>query len=73
MKLEARQATGFSLPPGIVPNYVNPEFRGKEITILAIVCSIISSIFILIRVYTRIWIIRSFGKDDGTLSPDGTN
>jgi hypothetical protein len=59
----------FIFPDGVVPNYINPEHRGKEITITAIVFTAITALFILCRMYTRLWIIRSFGKDDGECLP----
>ena len=59
----------FVFPPGVVPNYDNPEHRGQGITIAAIVGTAITAIFIICRLYTRIWISRSFGKDDGECFP----
>lgn len=54
-------------PPGVVPNLANPEWQGMTtIIVTAIFLSIALTAF-SIRLFTRIHVVRGFGKDDGTL------
>lgn len=46
------------------PNYVNPERHGNAVIIVAAVCFTLAFLVLLIRIYTRIHISRSFGLDD---------
>jgi hypothetical protein len=58
------------LPPAAViaswpaPNYENPATRGPALLVLNSVFLAISSIFVLLRVYTRVFMVKSFGWDD---------
>ncbi|KAI9883866.1 MAG: hypothetical protein M1823_004357 [Watsoniomyces obsoletus] len=53
-------------PPGIVSNFDNPESRKELVVIAAIVCPIISGLFLTLRLYTRTFITRTLGWDDYT-------
>ena len=46
------------------PNYVNPETQGPGITISGITFMTLATILVMLRVYVRGWLIRSFGWDD---------
>lgn len=51
-------------PPGVVPNFVNPVSRGSYlITVNAVLLSI-TTLFVLMRFYTRIFLARAIGWDD---------
>ena len=53
-------------PPGQISNFENPESRGPAIVILcSVFIGIMWPIFIL-RLYSKVWVIRRFGWDDGT-------
>lgn len=65
MAVNQYTTTGFLIPPSVVPNYENSEQKGQSIQTLAILCSIISTFFVLLRLYTRVYLSRAFGKDDG--------
>lgn len=52
-------------PPGVTPNFVNPEHKGKEIIVLGILGIVCSTLFLLMRIYTKIRINRSFKSEDG--------
>ncbi|MCJ1401861.1 hypothetical protein MMC11_005078 [Xylographa trunciseda] len=54
-------------PPGITPNFVNPP-RDSSPLILTIIFLTLSLIFVSMRLFTRIVLLRGFGWDDGTLS-----
>ena len=52
-------------PPGQTSNFENPESRGPAIVVLCCVfMGIMWPIFIL-RLYSKVWVIRRFGWDDG--------
>ena len=52
-------------PPGQTSNFIDPESRGPAIIILcSVFIGIMWPIFIL-RLYSKVWVIRSFGWDDG--------
>lgn len=52
-------------PPGVIPNFENPPSEAKLIIIISTICLCFMIPIALIRVYSRIWITRSFGWDDG--------
>ena len=52
-------------PPGVTPNFVNPEHRGKEIVTLGILGMVCSTLFLLMRIYTKSRINRAFASEDG--------
>ena len=54
-------------PPGITPNFINPP-RDSAPLILTIVFLTLSLIFVSMRLFTRLILLRGFGWDDGTLS-----
>ena len=52
-------------PPGQISNFENPESRGPAIVIL---CSVFIGIMwpiLILRLYSKVWLIRRFGWDDG--------
>ncbi|MCJ1461458.1 hypothetical protein MMC07_000055 [Pseudocyphellaria aurata] len=51
-------------PPGVTANFVNPEQKGKEIYTLGILGIISSTLFLLMRIYTKVRINRSFKSED---------
>ena len=54
-------------PAGIIPNFIDPP-RDSAPLILTIIFLILSLIFVSMRLFTRIVLLRGFGWDDGTLS-----
>lgn len=52
-------------PPGQTSNFNNPESRGPAIiTVCSVFVGIMWPILVL-RLYSKVWVIRSFGWDDG--------
>jgi hypothetical protein len=51
-------------PNGTIPNFVNPPNIGYRQTTTNIVVLVIMIIVVFLRLYTRIFIVRSFGYDD---------
>lgn len=55
-------------PAGQSSNFENPNTRGPAVVV---VCSVFIAImwpFLLLRLYSKVWVIQSFGWDDGKLS-----
>jgi hypothetical protein len=51
-------------PPGVTPNFAHPESRGYRITLTLIVCLVLCTGVVLLRLYTRYFITRMVGADD---------
>lgn len=54
----------FPAPPGVTPNYTNPEIRSFGIVPLGALFTTLSTIVLALRLYTKARIIRIFGWDD---------
>ena len=54
-------------PPGVTSNFSNPENRGPAIVVLCSVFIALMWPIFLLRLYSKLWVIRSFGWDDGKL------
>lgn len=51
-------------PPGITPNFENPETKAPQLISVVVGFLTVTSFFVLLRVYTRIYISKAFGIDD---------
>lgn len=60
-----------ALPPpsGVVPNFVDPETRAPVIIVFCALSLGLMWPILITRLYSKIWILHSFGWDDGTLLP----
>lgn len=58
----------FDPPPGRVANFENPESIANQVTDISIPCTCIATVFVLLRLYGRLFIVRSPGLDDGKYS-----
>ncbi|KAL9597906.1 MAG: hypothetical protein Q9219_004859 [cf. Caloplaca sp. 3 TL-2023] len=54
-------------PPGITPNFKNPQYHSGGIVPLACVFIPLAAIFMALRVYTKVRIIKVFGLEDWTI------
>ena len=52
-------------PPGQISNFVNPESRGLSIITVCYVFVLFMWSILLLRLYSKTWIIRKFGWEDG--------
>ncbi len=52
-------------PPGVIPNFDNPETRAPAVIAIIVVCLALMWPIFILRLYTKIWINHSFGWDDG--------
>ncbi|KAL8966517.1 MAG: hypothetical protein Q9197_005932, partial [Variospora fuerteventurae] len=57
----------FPPPPGVLPNFENPEYRSAGIVPLAAILIPLTAIFMTLRVYTKLRIIKIFGLEDWTI------
>ena len=51
-------------PPGVVPNYDNPESISDQVTISSIVLIVLTTIFVGIRVLVKWRVVQKWGLDD---------
>lgn len=55
-------------PPGVIPNFTNPESKGESLIIPGAILLTLVIIAVANRAYTKLCIIRKFSWDDLTLS-----
>ena len=51
-------------PAGVISNFVNPVSQAKAIKAVSIICMVFVSVTFAMRMYARLWIKRTFQKDD---------
>ena len=51
-------------PPGVTPNFEHPAYHSGGIVPIAAVFIPLAAIFMILRVYTKLRIIRVFGLED---------
>ena len=56
--------TLLSAPPGTQPNFVNPPTRGGEMVGASIAVTTLALIFVLARIYTKLFITKGFDWAD---------
>ena len=56
-------------PPGQTSNFIDPKDRGPAITTLCSVFLSLMWVFYLLRLYSKVWIIRGVGWEDGKIVP----
>ena len=55
-------------PPGVIPNFKNPEYHGPTLVIVGAVLLALVVLALANRAYTKIWIVRKASWDDLTVS-----
>jgi len=53
-------------PPGVTPNFDNPESKAYQVIIASVVSPAIALVFLLLRLYTKRYIIGKLNIDDCT-------
>lgn len=61
---------GLPPPPGVTPNFVNPESLHSEWVLMMSMCLTFTTIFVFLRMYTKLVIIKSHGWEDCKLRPN---
>lgn len=51
-------------PPGVIPNFKNPESKAYESITTTAVCVSLMMPFFALRIYSRVFVTRSLGWDD---------
>ncbi|MCJ1263640.1 hypothetical protein MMC22_003510 [Lobaria immixta] len=64
--LSGRIITGLKPPPGVTPNFVNPYNESKYTATIVASLLPVATIFVWIRLYTKVCLIKSHGWDDYT-------
>lgn len=57
-------------PPGVIPNFVNPVSRAYQPRIAVGICFPIMAVFVLLRVYCKLFVTQNWGFDDCKVSGD---
>lgn len=52
-------------PPGIMPNFINPETRAPIVIAITAICLALIWPAFGLRVYSKAYVSKSFGWDDG--------
>ena len=53
-------------PPGVTPNFANPDMTKYHRLVATLASTLaIALIFVLTRLWTRAFMVRHFGRDDG--------
>lgn len=60
-------------PPGVTPNFVDPVNRAPIFVAFTAICLAIMWPIFLVRLYTKTWVLRSFGWDDGSQTTYATH
>ncbi|MCJ1264234.1 hypothetical protein MMC22_004105 [Lobaria immixta] len=60
----AAQIGGLPPPPGVTPNFVNPENHTVQGHVVFIMCLVLSTLFVVLRTYTRFILLKSHGWED---------
>lgn len=55
-------------PPGQISNFIDPETRGPAVRDLCYIFIVLMWPIFLMRLYSKAWVIRKFGWDDGGLN-----
>lgn len=58
-------ASAFPPPPGVTPNFLNPSSIAGQVAPIRIAFTSAATFFVILRIYTRGFLIRSLGIDDG--------
>ena len=51
-------------PPGVVPNFANPAYKSDGVVPVTAVFLVLSTTFLLLRLYTKLRILKAFGVED---------
>lgn len=62
--LPLERLPALSPPPGVTPNFVNPENYQSLIIALQTICLALATGFTALRIYTKLFIIKSFASED---------
>ena len=55
---------GLPPPPGVVPNFVNPDSIADTIRAVAVFLAVLTTLSTAIRFYTKFFIVKAHGWED---------
>lgn len=61
------EGPGLKPPPNVIPNLINPPTKQHINLICQVTCLTLGSVFVLVRLYTKICVMRTSGWEDGRL------
>lgn len=64
---EILEGPGLKPPPNVIPNLINPPTKQHINLLCQVTCLTLSSVFVLIRMYTKIYVMKNHGWEDGML------
>lgn len=59
------EGPGLKPPPNVIPNLINPPTKQHINLLCQVTCLTLSSLFVLIRMYTKIYVMGTHGWEDG--------
>lgn len=62
--MDLTQIPALAPPDGVSSNFVNPVSQAKAIKITTTTCLVFMSLSFIMRMYSRLWIKRTFRADD---------
>ena len=51
-------------PPGVTPNFINPQSQALMVIVTSILCLVLLILISLLRFYTNLWIKKSLKAED---------
>ena len=63
--MDLSQMPALEPPPGVKPNFTNPESRAPDVLLTTGIITALMLIFVLLRLYTKAVVLKSFGWEDG--------
>ena len=67
MSIDYAHTPALPPPPGVTPNFVDPESQANLFVSVTAVCIALMLPIVIMRLYSRVCITRSFAIDDGPL------
>ena len=58
-----------ALPSGVITNITNPQSLVPATAIVVAISMAIMTLFVLLRLYCRVWVVKSIAGDDGESFP----
>ena len=61
---ELLNGPGLAPPNGIIPNFKDPSSQKQVVIAANVICLVIASIGLFIRVYTKVFLVKRYGWED---------
>ena len=62
------EGPAMSPPPGVIPNFHNPPNLNAFVIMTVVLCFAFATLAVLLRIYTKIYILRALAWEDCRLS-----